>query len=40
LNERLPKAGDLSIILDGKGDPVGIIERISVDLVPFQAVDA
>ena len=36
----LPKAGDLSIILDGHGDPVGIIERISVDLVPFSEVGA
>jgi uncharacterized protein YhfF len=36
----LPKAGDLSIILDGRGDPVGIIERISVELVPFSEVDA
>ena len=40
LNEPLPKAGDLSIILDGEGNPVAIIERISVDLIPFQAVDA
>ena len=39
LNEPPPKAGDLSIILDGKGSPVGIIERTSVDLVPFQSVD-
>jgi uncharacterized protein YhfF len=39
LNEALPKAGDLTIVLDGKGHPVGIIERTSVDLVPFQAVD-
>ena len=39
LNEPLPKAGDLSIILDGKGAPVGIIERISVDSVPFEAVN-
>lgn len=38
LNEPLPKVGDLSIILDGKGTPVGIIERTSVDLVPFQSV--
>ena len=30
LNEPLPQAGDLSIILDGKGNPVGIIERTSV----------
>ena len=40
LNEDLPKAGDLSIILNGEGLPVGIIERISVDLVPFGSVDA
>src|SRR5262245_30947826 len=39
LNEPLPKTGDLSIILDGKGNPVAIIERTSVDLTPFQAVD-
>jgi len=37
-NEPLPKVGDLSIILDGKGTPVGIIERTTVDLVPFQSV--
>jgi uncharacterized protein YhfF len=39
LGEPLPKTGDLSIILDGKGDPVAIIERTAVDLVPFQSVD-
>jgi len=39
LNEPLPRAGDLSIILDGAGEPVCIIERTSVDLVPFHAVD-
>ena len=39
LNEPLPKVGDLSIILDGEGAPVGIIERTSVELVPFEAVD-
>jgi len=36
----LPEAGDLSILLDGDGAPVGIIERTSVDLVPFGEVDA
>jgi uncharacterized protein YhfF len=40
LNLPLPKAGDLSIILDGQGEPVGIIERVCVDLVPFDEVDA
>jgi len=38
LNEPLPKVGDLSIILDGKGAPVAIIERTAVDLVAFQSV--
>jgi uncharacterized protein YhfF len=36
----LPRAGDLSIVLDGRGDPVGIIERLRVDLVPFGDVDS
>lgn len=40
LGEPLPKAGDLSLILDGKGQPVAIIARTSVDLVSFGAVDA
>jgi len=40
LGEALPRAGDLSIILDGTGDPVAIIERTSVDLMPFNAVTA
>jgi len=39
LDEPLPKVGDLSIILDGTGVPVGIIERTAVDLVPFGKVD-
>jgi uncharacterized protein YhfF len=36
----LPRAGDLSIILDGHDEPVAIIELLSVDLMPFDAVDA
>src|SRR5690349_3422946 len=40
LNEPLPKAGDLSIVLDGRGAPIAIIERTSVELVPFGDVDA
>jgi uncharacterized protein YhfF len=40
LGEPLPKAGDLSIILDGHGCPVAIIERTSVEVVPFHAVTA
>jgi uncharacterized protein YhfF len=40
LGEALPKAGDLSIILNGTGSPVAIIERTSVEVVPFHAVTA
>jgi uncharacterized protein YhfF len=36
----LPRAGDISIILDGHDEPVAIIELLSVDLMPFDAVDA
>jgi uncharacterized protein YhfF len=40
LGEALPRAGDLSIVLDGSGNPVAIIERTSVEVVPFQEVTA
>lgn len=40
LNQPLPVPGALSIILDGRNNPVGIIERIAVDSIPFGAVDA
>lgn len=40
LGEELPRAGDLSIVLDGSGSPVAIIERTSVNVVPFQEVTA
>jgi uncharacterized protein YhfF len=40
LGEALPKTGDLSIILDGQGCPVAIIERTSIEVVPFHAVTA
>lgn len=39
LGEALPRAGDLSIVLDSRGQPVAIIERSVVELVPFGAVD-
>jgi uncharacterized protein YhfF len=38
LDEPLPRVGDLSIVLNGKGDPVAIIERTAIEVVPFQAV--
>jgi uncharacterized protein YhfF len=40
LNERLPCAGDVSIILRGDGSPVAIIERTLVETVPFESVSA
>ena len=40
LNEALPKAGDVSILLRADHEPVAIIERTSVKAVPFESVDA
>lgn len=40
LNEPLPKAGDVSIVLRGDLEPVAIIERIDVQRIRFGAVDA
>jgi uncharacterized protein YhfF/dihydrofolate reductase len=37
--EPIPQPGDLSIILDGRGDPLCIIETTEVEVVPFNAVD-
>ena len=38
--EPLPKVGDLSIITDGMGDPMCIIQTIEVETKPFSQVDA
>jgi uncharacterized protein YhfF len=38
--EVLPEAGGLSIILDGRGDPLCLIETTSVEIKPFNTVDA
>jgi uncharacterized protein YhfF len=38
--EPLPQPGELSIILDGAGQPVGIIETTEVIIQPFDQVDA
>ena len=40
LNESLPTVGAVSIILDGTLVPVAIIERTSVESVPFESVNA
>ena len=34
----LPRKGDLSIVLDGNGNPVLVIETVSVVIVPFNEV--
>lgn len=38
--EPLPQAGELSIILDGGGHPLCIVETVEVEIKPFNAVDA
>ncbi len=38
--EVLPKAGDLSIILDGRDEPMCLIETLSIEIKPFNTVDA
>ncbi len=35
----VPKAGDLSIVVDGKKRPVCMIETTDVRIIPFNAVD-
>jgi uncharacterized protein YhfF len=35
----LPKAGDISVVLDGNGDPLCIIEMVEVEIRPFNTVD-
>lgn len=37
--EALPAPGDFSIILDGNGNPLGIIETLEVEIKPFNRVD-
>jgi len=38
--EVLPETGGLSIILDGRGGPLCLIETTSVEIKPFNTVDA
>lgn len=33
--ETLPKPGDLSLILDGRGEPLCIVETVEVETTPF-----
>jgi uncharacterized protein YhfF len=39
-DEPMPKPGDLSIILDGAGEPGAIIKTTKVEVVPFSEVSA
>jgi len=39
-NKPLPEVGSLSIVTDGSGDPVCVVETIAVDIKPFAEVDA
>ncbi|WP_234985798.1 ASCH domain-containing protein [Demequina sp. NBRC 110051] len=36
----IPEVGDLSIILDGAGQPRALLETTAIDIVPFDEVDA
>jgi uncharacterized protein YhfF len=39
-NKALPKPGDLSIVTDWDGNPLCVIETVSVEIVPFEKVSA
>jgi len=39
IGEPLPKVGDISLIVDGNGEPLCIIELTQVEIKPFKAVD-
>ena len=36
---KMPETGDINIILDGKGNPVGVIQTTSVRIKPFNEVE-
>lgn len=36
--ERLPAAGDISVVLRWNGEPAAVIETVSVEVVPFRDV--
>lgn len=37
--EELPRIGELSIILDGRGEPRALIETVEVEVAPMEQVD-
>jgi uncharacterized protein YhfF len=38
-DEPLPREGDLSVVLDGDGEPICVIRSVSVEVRPFGLVD-
>lgn len=38
-DERMPEAGDLSVILDGRGEPRAVIRTVRAEVIPFDEVD-
>lgn len=39
-SEPVPQVGEVSIILDGRGEPLCIIETIEIEIKPYNEVDA
>jgi uncharacterized protein YhfF len=39
-NEPIPQVGELSIVTDGQGEPLCIIETVEVTIKPYNEVDA
>jgi uncharacterized protein YhfF len=39
-NKPLPEVGSLSVVIDGRGDPVCVVETVAVDVKAFADVDA
>jgi len=38
--KRIPQPGDLSVITDGKGQPLCVIEDTEIQVVPYERLDA
>ena len=38
-DEPIPSVGDLSVVLDGRGDPLCVIRTVEVEVRPFGLVD-
>src|SRR6266581_4037609 len=39
-NKPLPEVGSLSIVIDGRGEPICVVETLTVDMKAFADVDA